>query len=373
MASPVRPRQRTRRWLILAVPLVACLALAALSALSNLALPPAPARLDQLSPLDKSRLQETLHLKAELGEDIWPAVGGMDIPVVIWNSRYTFLVGMAQPPANWERVPEDDFSGQPYYRQTTQDPQNFAVRVGDRWAACLATKWEMDNFIISKFREMMPGPFKLAFPYRLIVQPSEVQMSGVLHEAFHVFQVETTQAQFDDSEKAYPDGQRYWAADAAMHADWKAEIDFLARAVAAPTNADSRALARQFLAQRQQRRQVHGLDSALVNYERRFEWLEGLAKYVELSAWRAAATTKGYAALPALNADADFRHYTTFAQRWSQEMDQMKRQAGVDDETRFYYTGLAEATLLDRLMPDWKARVMAKGVWLEDLLQLALQ
>ncbi len=42
-------------------------------------------------------------------------------------------------------------------------------------------------------------------------------------------------------------------------------------------------------------------------------------------------------------------------------------------EARFYYTGLAEAALLDRLMPDWKARVMAKGVWLEDLLQLAVQ
>ncbi len=373
MASVVRSRRRARRWFFLAVPLVACLGLAALSALSNLTLPPAPARLDQLSPLDKSRLQETLHLKAELGEAIWPAFGDMDIPVVIWNSRYMFLVGMAQAPADWERVPRDDFEGQPYYRQTTQDPQNFAVRVGDRWVACLATKWETDNFLISKFREIMPGPFKLVFPYRLLVQPSEVQITLVLHEAFHVYQVETALAQFDEAEKAYPDGQRYWDADGAMRPDWTAEIDLLARAVAASADADSRALARQFLTQRQQRRQVQGLDLTLVDFERRFEWLEGLAKYVEFGAWRAAANTDSYAAVPTLNADADFKHYTTFAQRWSQEMDQMKRQAGQEDETRFYYTGLAEATLLDRFMPDWKARVMAKGVWLEDLLQLALQ
>ncbi len=372
MASMVRSRRHTRRWLFLAVPLVACLGLATLLALSNLTLPPAPARLDQLSPLDKSRLQETLHLKAELGEAIWPAFGAIDIPVVLWNNRYMFLVGLDQPPADWERVPGDDFAGQAYYRQTAQDPQNFAVRVGDRWAACLATKWEMDNFLISKFREMMPGPFKLVFPYRLIIQPSEVQITGVLHEAFHVYQVETAQAQFDEAEKAYPDGERYWAADAAMHADWATEIDRLAQAVAAPTDAESRALARQFLAQRQQRRQIHSLDSALVDYERRFEWLEGLAKYVELSAWRAAATTDGYAPLPALDADAEFRNYATYAQRWFQELDQMKRQAGQEGDSRFYYTGLAEATLLDRLMPDWKAKVMAKGVWLEDLLQLAV-
>jgi hypothetical protein len=206
-----------------------------------------------------------------------------------------------------------------------------------------------------------------------MIQPSEVQMTGVLHEAFHVYQVETAQAQFDDAEKAYPDGDRYWAADAAMHADWKAEIDLLVRAVQTPSDADGKALARQFLAQRQQRRQARGLAPALMDYERRFEWLEGLAKYIELSAWRAAATTGGYAALPALAGDADFKHYTTYDQRWSQELDQLKRQADLAGETRFYYTGMAQATLLDRYQPDWKARAMVKGAWLEDLLAEAVK
>jgi len=365
-------RRRKWRWILIAAPLLACLGLVGLSALSNLTLPPPPARLDQLSALDKSRLQETLHLKSELGNAIWPDFGAMDIPIVLWNSDYTFLVGYAQPPADWERVPGDDFAGQPYYRKPAQSPQNFAVRVGDRWAACLATKWEMDNFLISTFKDMMPAPLKPVFPYRLVVQPSEVQMSGVLHEAFHVYEVETAQAQFDDAEKAYLDGERYWAADAAMHADWTAEIDLLVQAVQAPSDSDSQAFARQFLARRGQRRQAHSLDSSLVSYERRFEWLEGLAKYIELSAWRAAAKTGGYAALPALEADPDFRRYATYDQRWTQELNQLKLQAAQAGDTRLYYTGMAQATLLDRFQPDWKARAMAQGAWLENLLAEAV-
>ena len=373
MATTVPVRRRSRRWLILIVPLLACAGTVALSALSNLTLPPAPARLDQLSPLDKSRLQETLHLKAALGDTLWPNFGAMDIPVVLWNSDYTFLVGEAQPPAGWEPVPGDDFDGQIYYRQPAHDPQNFAVRVGDRWAACLSTKWEMDNFLVSKFREMMPAPLKPVFPYRLIIQPSEVQMTGVLHEAFHVYQVETAQAQFDEAEKAYRDGTRYWEADPGMRADWTAEIDLLEKAVQAPSDAEAKAWARQFLAQRQRRRQAHGLDAPRGAYERRFEWPEGLAKYTELGAWRAAATTAGYAALPGLNADPTFSHYSTYPQRWSQELDQLRRQADQAGETRLYYTGLAQAALLDRYLPGWKARVMAQGAWLEDLLAEAVK
>jgi len=50
----------------------------------------------------------------------------------------------------------------------------------------------------------------------------------------------------------------------------------------------------------------------------------------------------------------------------------MKRQVDQEGDTRFYYTGMAQATLLDRLSPDWK-RTMAEDVWLEDLLAQAVE
>ena len=49
----------------------------------------------------------------------------------------------------------------------------------------------------------------------------------------------------------------------------------------------------------------------------------------------------------------------------------MKRQVRQDGVTRFYYTGAAQAFLLDKLAPGWKAQAMAPGVFLEDLLAAA--
>ena len=39
---------------------------------------------------------------------------------------------------------------------------------------------------------------------------------------------------------------------------------------------------------------------------------------------------------------------------------------------RYCYSGMARAALLDRLVPDWKARAWSEGVWLEELLAEAV-
>ena len=119
------------------------------------------------------------------------------------------------------------------------------------------------------------------------------------------------------------------------------------------------------------RRETRGLEAGLVEFERRREWEEGLAKYIELAIWRLAASTPDYQPVAAMNADLDFKHYQGFTQRWSQEVAQLRRGAHARD-TRFYYTGMAQSFLLDRLAPDWKTKVMTPGVFLEDLLRQAL-
>jgi hypothetical protein len=47
--------------------------------------------------------------------------------------------------------------------------------------------------------------------------------------------------------------------------------------------------------------------------------------------------------------------------------------AGDEGDGRFYYSGMAQAFLLDQLMPGWKARAFDEGVWLDDLLAEAVQ
>jgi hypothetical protein len=94
---------------------------------------------------------------------------------------------------------------------------------------------------------------------------------------------------------------------------------------------------------------------------------------VELESWRLAAETNGFEPLMSMAEDPDFKAYATFDGRWSQEISQMKRQAGQEGDTRFYYTGMAQAKLLDRLLPDWKERILLEDIWLEDLLREAIQ
>ena len=79
--------KRIRRILLFVLgPLVLlCVVSGIISALGNRNLPTEPASLSSLNPLDKARLAETLHLKQELGERVWPSWGQMHIPVILWN------------------------------------------------------------------------------------------------------------------------------------------------------------------------------------------------------------------------------------------------------------------------------------------------
>lgn len=371
-AEPTRRRSCLGRLLLgFAVLLLLCLLAAGASALSNLTLPDEPPTTGTLAALDKVRLAEALRLKAELGDSAWPGWGALEMPIILWNRDYEFLIGPAEAPAGWEQVPGDQFAGQAYYRRQAVNPQNFAVPVAGDWAASMATKTETDRFVRDMISEALPPPLDWIVPYRLLIQPSEVQLSGVWHESFHVFQLAEASARLADAERAYRSDSAYWALDEAKQAEWETEIGFLAEALAAPDKTGMARLASAFLAAREARRQ--GLEPDLVDYERRLEWLEGLAKYVELESWRAAAESPTYEFEPGLAADPDFKEYATFDQRWSQEIAQMKRQARTTGETRFYYTGMAQARLLDQLMPDWQARIMAEGVWLEELLSEAVE
>jgi hypothetical protein len=353
--------------------LLLCVLTAGLSALSNRNLPSGPQETNRLGPLDKARLAEALHLKRELGENVWQGWGKAGVPVLIWNRDYSFLVGYVDAPAPWQPVPDDFFQGQAYFRQPTVDPQNFAVRVGDRWVASMATKWETDAFVIEMIRDALPFPVRAVVPYRLLIQPSEVQMTGVLHETFHVYQAQVASERLEEAEAVHRRGEQYWQADVAMQKEWRKEIALLSRALGAESDEEAAALTREFLEQRAHRRTKGGLSAALIDFGRQLEWGEGLAKYVELAIWRDAYTVEEYRPLPDMTGDPDFEAFSSFRQRWSQEIGQMKRQATREGETRFYYTGMAQAMLLDRLLSGWKGRALSRDIWLERLLAEAVE
>lgn len=364
-----------RRIPVVIVAGLSLLCIAAASALSNLGLPTRSEVVGRLGDLEKARLAEVFHLKRTLGDSIWPGWGQSDIPILLWNEEYAFLVGHPGPPTGWVEVPDDTFQDLPYYRRQWLDPQAFTVLVGDCWVASMGTLEWTGISLVQQIREDLPPLLRPFFPYRLAlrVYASDWHIVAVLHESFHAYQAEVAPARFEDAQWAYHDEMRYWGSDPMMREAWRLEVDLLTQAVQATSEEEAAELAHRFLAQRQQRREAHGLAPVLVAYERRLEWLEGLAKYVELISWRQASTMPSYEPLAALADDPGFDGYTAFEQRWSQEFSQMRRQATRGGDTRFYYTGMAQAVLLDRLMQGWKARVLTEDVWLEDLLGEAVQ
>jgi len=349
-----------------------CILASGISSLSNknLLIPTEVA--ETIPPLDKARLAETLHLKAELGEEVWLGWSQLEIPILLWTEETSFLVGYPVQPAGWDEVKEDTSNDKPYYRQDTEDHQNFAVLIDGRWVASLATKSEMDYFIINQFMDMLPAPINQIIPYRLFIQPTEAHISGVLHETFHVYQTLMAPDKLGLAEDRYNLDADYWDIDENMRDDWKEEVELLVQALEAESDAETIIFITQFLEQREQRRENHDLDNELINFERLIEWEEGVAKYVEIAIWKQAFSSPNYLPLPEMSQDPDFKDYKTFEQRWNQEIMTMKNQANQEGDTRFYYTGMAQSFLLDRLNPDWKTSIMAENVWLEELLQEAI-
>lgn len=354
------------------------LAAAGVSFLSNHGLPTRSRFIDRLDPQEKSFLAEALHLKQTVGESLWPDWSRAEIPLLSRNEQYGFLVGVPDPPPGWERVPGDTFLGNPYYRIQNPESVAFAVPIGNRWAASLPTKEWMQISFANNLRGHMPGFLKPVFPYRLPMQlfnlnSSDFHIAIVLHESFHAFQAETAPVRFDGAKKAYRDEAAYPWESSGLQESWKLELTLLIRAVNAKTDDEVASLAREFLAARYNRRQRHGLDVSMMNYERYMEWLEGLAKYIELGIWREASLSGTYIPLPELTVDPGFKKYKTFSGQWSKELMNMRMQSSRQGDIRFYYSGMAQAFLLDRLQPGWKARILNDDNWLEGLLAEATE
>ena len=348
---------------------------------------------DRLASVEKARVAEYFHLKQTLGSTVWPGWGEADIPLIVYNEQAAFLVGYPDPPAGWlkmpqreargapwEAVPGDTFYGLPYYRQRLADPnktpEGFTVLVGDRWVATFQTKEYAAISFHSGLREELPPVVREVVPYRLLWNlmsgESEAYVTILLHEAFHAYQGIVNPQHFAKAEEAMRLENEYPWDDITLRDAWQKELDLLVDAATAESNAEAAELARQFLAQRDARRTQSKLSPDLVDFERQREWLEGLAKYAELAIGRTAASTPGYEPLADLKDDPEFNDYRTRERFWSQQLDQVRSILNSEGTIWFYYSGFAQAVLLDRLLPGWKESALSEGKPLEDLLRDAI-
>ena len=387
----MKSKGRIRRIVLFIVlgSLTLCLGLVGLSVLSNLLAPSHSAVTDRLSDQDKARLVEALRLKQNIGDSVWPGWGHADIPVILYNEEYAFLIGYPNPPPGWvkvpqqlarggpwERVPAQDLQGQPYYRQRLPSsdvtPEAFTVLVGGRWVASMPTREWFTIALGEPLREQF-GPI---LPYRLAARflagSTDKYISLILHESFHAYVGATAPERLATAEWIVASEKDYPWNDEKLRAAWRTELNLLAAAVQTGDRDAQRQLAREFLAQRSARRLDNHLNATAVDVERQREWQEGLAKYTELEMWRRAAAGNYTPGLTPAQ-DSDFNNYTLAEQSWAQEVDQLKRMADNLDDNCFYYSGMAQSVLLDHLMPGWQTRILTENTTLEDLVREAVR
>jgi hypothetical protein len=195
---------------------------------------------------------------------------------------------------------------------------------------------------------------------------------ALLHESFHAYQGLLQPERLAAADRTSALEERYPWDDPALKGAWQKELDTLQRAILTTSREERIALARQFLQERRQRRAASALPAQLVDYERQQEWMEGLAKYAELSAGLAAADP-AYRPLPqALAAIPGFAGYGGYPRFYQAQLREVSRLNNRGGSTRFYYGGMAQAMLLDDLNPAWKPLAMQPEAYLEDLLADAL-
>jgi hypothetical protein len=370
------------------------LVLLVVSALSNIGLPTESSSIETLSQLDKARAAEAVHLRSELGDRIWPEWESEQIPVILHNEEFAFLLGFpGEPPSGWVKVPSeqqqggdwqvvpaDTFQGEVYYRQSLVDrettPENFTVRVGEEWVATFFTLEYAEIDFYQGFQEELPNILQPIFPYRLfwklLMGSTETYLGGMAHESFHAYQGLRAPQRLAAAEDVASREDDYPWEDPGLKEAWSTELDLLNQAVSAENDHDALKFTREFLQQRQDRRQLDFITQQDIDFERNREWLEGLAKYTELELGLTASSTPGYQPVKGMAEDPGFKFYQRQERYFEQQIAEVKRRDNQSGESRFYYTGMAQAFLLDRFSPGWKSDIWQDGIWLEDLLEKAV-
>lgn len=355
----------------------------------NQSLPKTSANPELLSENQLLLTHETNHLLSKVGNEVFPGWSEQPTPWVFYNEAAAFAVGFETPLSEgWTMYPRTHqrggawlpvtASGQTVFRTLIDDPQktpeNFVVKVDDQIAASFQTQ----EYALIYFHDLMyaelPPLLREIFPYRIffrnLILAPEAYISSLAHEAFHVFQARQNPAMFERAELIANWENQYPFEDEHLMKNWKKELEILEKAGEISNREEAALIAEQFLQVRNERRKSAHLTNALIDYERKREWLEGTAKYAELQIGKMAAQND-FTPLTDTIQKLGLNNYSSRAQFWKTQISTMSK-TNMDGETLFYYSGFGQGVLLDSLMPDWKERVL-KGEYLEELLAEAIQ
>lgn len=309
----------------------------------------------------KNYIEETVNLKKELDTRVWPGMDSVNIPVIVYNSCYEFMLCSDTADSSWEKTEKDKFMDTFYWRRKLTEPKSFAVLVNGKWAGKMGELNQMNYEFLNGIRNEFPPVLAQLFPYFLAEIKPDQYVVSLLHEMFHAFQAINDSSRFEEIQSLYRLEKKYPYNNYEFAKLWNEEGAALYEAINETEKSKAKKRIRKFLEIRNQRRAMVHFTEDLINFERELEWLEGLAKYAEIRFYElAAAETSETAEIK----------YQKGLPYWQMEFDRLREELGEQSgDFRFYLSGMAQAKALDILYPDWKNEVLSEHLFLEDLLE----
>ncbi|MEM6337959.1 MAG: hypothetical protein AAF752_15415, partial [Bacteroidota bacterium] len=301
-----------------------------------------------------------------------------ETPVLIYRPGVQdVLLNIDAPPQGFRRYAGPSPLGdEPIYvrddsTQFDLDGQNTVIELAGQWVLVVADPASSMRNSLRSFGRMDEQDQEdwledwgfLSSPYGLLTL--------ILHEGFHAFQYEQADKFADETVIA-----QYPALDAKNNALHELEGRILHAAVTDSSGSSQLETLRQFVAVREARHAR--LAPEIVEYELRNEFTEGLAKYIEYRFFRdgTALTPR-----PESYLAAGFRGYgDELDRRLSRALDFASRSIAGEIRVngsyfgagpirfKLYPLGGLQALLLDEVMPGWKSRIFAPGVYQTTLL-----
>ncbi len=318
-----------------------------------------------LVDLDHNKLSEKenqmvkdVHLLLKNANDFWPGMGDMEIPIVLYNDQYEFLIGSEIPDSSWTLI--DSISLHPYYisYKMAEHPQSFGVKRNGKWAGSLATCQKMNKEMIGNIDRELPPFISKFLPYNLFDISDDYHVVLYIHEAFHAFQGNKNERKLTEAMNAYEYEASYPYEQEGQIFGWNEEGALLRKALEEKSVDKLKEIVYMWVEKRQERRADGKLSAKHIDYEKQLEWLEGVAFYTEIKAYRTASRMRNLGFT-----------YTKNPSYWDDEMNNLKNKLGLmEGDLRFYLSGMAQAVILDNLSSNWKENSMQDGIYLEDII-----